>query len=58
VPVQLSDSWFASGSLAKIFDHELATNDAFYFVCRRDAEHEDHVQLLRNWVLQKFDDAA
>ena len=56
VPVQLSDAWFESGSLVPLFDQELMTNDAFYFVCRQDDAHDDNVILLRHWVLQQFGD--
>lgn len=54
VPVQLSDTWFESGSLAPLFSHELVTKDAFYFVCRPEDENRDEVRKLRDWVLQKF----
>jgi LysR family glycine cleavage system transcriptional activator len=58
VPVQLSDSWFDSGTLVRLFEHELVTSDAFYFVCRKEDAQNPSVQKLRAWVLQKFDEAA
>jgi LysR family glycine cleavage system transcriptional activator len=58
VPVQLSDSWFESGSLVPLFNHELTTPDAYYFVCRRSDEDNETVSKLRHWVLQNFGDAA
>lgn len=58
VPVQLSDSWFESGALVRLFDHELITRDAYYFVCREEDSNDVAVKKLRSWVLQKFDDAA
>lgn len=58
VPVQLSDSWLESGSLVQLFDHELSTPDAYYFVCRKDDEDNETVSKLRHWVLQNFGDAA
>jgi len=58
VPVQLSDSWFESGVLEKLHPHELCTNDAYYFVCRREDQENVAVGKFREWVLQKFDDAA
>lgn len=58
VPVQLSDSWFESGALVRLFDQELLTRDAYYFVCREEDSNDAAVRQLREWVLQKFDDAA
>lgn len=54
VPMQLSDSWFRSGNLVRLFDHELVTRDAYYFVCRREDAGRENVRLLRDWVLQEF----
>ena len=56
VPVHLSDSWFASRSLVALSDHELVTEDAYYFVYREDDEAADVIQRLRSWVLQIFGD--
>lgn len=58
VPAQLSDSWFESGALKRLFQHELVTQDAFYFACRPEDENKDTVVKFRAWVLQKFDEAA
>ncbi len=58
VPIQLSDSWFDSGSLVKLFPHELETKDAYYFVCRHEDKGNENVQRLRQWVLQNFGDRA
>ena len=58
VPMQLSDTWFESGSLVPLSKHELVTADAYYFVCRRADEDKEAVSKLRQWVLQKFGDAA
>ena len=55
VPVQLSDAWFESGSLVPLSDHELETRDAYYFACRPADAHNEMIQTLRRWVLQKFD---
>lgn len=56
VPSQLSDSWFDSGSLVRLFPSELTTEDAFYFVCRRTDENNENVALLRQWALSQFKD--
>lgn len=54
VPVQLSDSWFRSGSLVRLFPHELTTSDSFYFVYRNNVADNDNVRFLRHWVVQNF----
>lgn len=58
VPAQLSGRWFSSTSLVPLFDHELVTADRYYFVCNEALQHQESVQILRNWVLQKFRDLA
>lgn len=58
VPAQLSDSWFNSGALCRLYPQELETEDAFYFVCRVEEAENETIQLLREWVLQKFGDGA
>ena len=56
VPSQLSDSWFDSGALVRLFPSELITDDAFYFVCRRSDENSENVARLREWALSEFRD--
>ena len=56
VPVQLSDSWFESGSLVQLFPYELPTRDAYYLVCRHEDRQRPEVGQLRDWALQKFGD--
>lgn len=56
VPSQLSDSWFDSGALVRLFPSELETDDAFYFVCRRGDESNENVGLLREWAVSQFRD--
>lgn len=56
VPQQLSDAWFDTGALVKLFRNELRTQDAFYFVCRKEDEKNENVQLLREWALSQFCD--
>ena len=54
VPVHLSDSWFENGSLVPLSDHELITEDAYYFAYRKDDEALDVIGKLQDWVLQNF----
>ena len=56
VPVQLSDTWFRTGSLVRLFPDELTTRDAYYFVSRKDDADNENVRALRDWVLKKFGD--
>lgn len=58
VPLHLSDAWIRSGSLVRLFDQELTTDDAFYFVCRNEDADDQNVRLLRDWVFQEFDSLA
>lgn len=56
VPLQLSDSWFRSGGLVRLFPNDLTTSDAYHFVCRPEDADKEHVRALRRWVLQNFSD--
>jgi len=56
VPAALSDRWFESGSLVPIFDKELVSNDAYYLICRQDGENREDIRVLRDWVLQNFNE--
>lgn len=49
-----SESWFRDSSFVALFEHELETDDTYYFVTRDDRSDDPNVQLLRNWVLQNF----
>ncbi len=57
VPVALSERWLESGSLVPIFDDELDSEDGYYLICREDKAGNPDVKVLRDWVLQNFDDA-
>lgn len=56
VPTQLSDGWFDSGALVPIFETELQTDDAYYFVCRDTEKSDENIRLLRDWALSQFKD--
>lgn len=56
VPTQLSDGWFDSGALVPLFDTELQTDDAYYFVCRSTEKDNENVRMLREWALSQFKD--
>lgn len=54
VPARLCGTMFKSGTLVPLFEHELATTDAFYFACGEDDKENENVQMLRDWVVQAF----
>jgi LysR family glycine cleavage system transcriptional activator len=54
VPVPLSDAWFQSGSLVRLFDRELVVQDGYYFVYRDEDEDREDIRALRQWILQTF----
>jgi len=54
VPVPASNSLFASGKLVKLYDHEAATSERYYFVSSPEAAKTAPVKALRSWVLNTF----
>src|SRR5579883_348285 len=53
VPARLSADRFAGGSLVKLFDAELATNESYVLLHRpEDREREDLQELMR-WILRE-----
>lgn len=54
VPVPASNRLFASGKLVKLYDHEAATPERYYFVSSPEAAKTAPVKALRNWVLSTF----
>jgi len=54
VPRQLSESWFQTSSLVQLFDHDLTTRDAFYFVTQKEDCNNKDIRTFRKWVLQNF----
>ena len=54
VPTQLCGTMFGSGTLVPLFEYELETSDAFYFVCSDEDTRNENVQMLRDWVVRTF----
>ena len=54
MPAQLCSAWFESGSLVPLFEHELASDEAYYLTY--DLNHSDtkHLETFCKWVLQEF----
>ncbi|MDX1517846.1 MAG: LysR family transcriptional regulator [Woeseiaceae bacterium] len=49
-----SESWFRDSSFVALFEHELETDNTYYFVSRNDSAEDPNVQVLRSWVLRNF----
>ncbi len=58
VPMPLSQDYFDSGRLVRLFDHEAPTPERYYFVCSGDAAAKPQVRALRAWVLKTFSQLA
>ena len=54
VPLPLSESWFRSGGLMRLSEHELETPDRYLMVGRKEDEKRTEVKAFRRWVLQEF----
>jgi LysR family glycine cleavage system transcriptional activator len=58
VPSTLCEAWFRSGSLVRMFDAELATEDTYFLVSRRKDAGRPEVRALTEWALAQFRDPA
>lgn len=58
VPVPIGNLWFEEGSIVRLFKKDLVADVSYYLVCRADRTEDESVQLLRDWILQKFADSA
>ena len=56
VPLQLSDSRFASNSLVQLFPEALETSDAYYLVYRKEDKADPAILRFRDWALDRFYD--
>ncbi len=54
IPLPISQAWFDSGSLVRLFDEELYTRDHYYLVQHEDNLQKPEIQLLIDWVLAGF----
>lgn len=54
VPLPISQTWFNEGSLVKLFDHNLVTNDRYYLIQHENIEHSDELQKFALWVKNTF----
>jgi LysR family glycine cleavage system transcriptional activator len=56
VPVPLADLWFQQGSIVRLFDKELVADVSYYLVCKEGSAEDESVVLLRDWILQNFEE--
>jgi len=54
IPLPISQAWFDSGSLVRLFAEELHTRDHYYLVQHDSSEGRPEIQLLIDWVLARF----
>jgi LysR family glycine cleavage system transcriptional activator len=54
VPLPLSESWFRSGGLVRLSDHELETPDRYFMVGRTEDGQRAEVRAFRRWIAQEF----
>jgi DNA-binding transcriptional LysR family regulator len=54
IPLPISQAWFDNGSLVRLFEDELHTRDHYYLVQHEADDSRPEIQLLTNWVLEKF----
>ncbi len=54
VPLPLSESWFRSGKLVRLSEHELKTDDRYLMVGRKEDGQRTEVRAFRRWILQEF----
>ena len=58
VPAVLCQPWFDSGALVRLEALEVATDDAYYLVARREDLARPEVLALTSWTLQQFQEGA
>lgn len=58
IPLPISQSWFSSGSLVRLFEQELLSRDRYYLVRHDDDANRPEIQLLIDWVLKSFQPAV
>jgi len=54
IPLPISQSWFDSGTLVRLFDEELHTRDHYYLVQHEQHQQKPEIQLLIDWILAGF----
>jgi len=58
VPIPLADQWFRQGTITRLFDDELVMDVSYFLIWQQQAEANERVMKLRDWILERFADAA
>lgn len=56
IPLPMSDTWFKEGSLVKLFEEELVTNDRYYLIQHENMENKKELEIFAKWVKSTFAD--
>ncbi len=54
MPLKLCANWLETGLLVPLFDHELQSDEAYFFVHNESSGDDDSINRLRSWVLHNF----
>ncbi len=54
IPRYLVDRWLDTQALVPLFEHELQTNDAYYFSCHPSSKENKALSAFRDWVLKEL----
>lgn len=54
IPLPISNSWFTNGTLKRLFEQELVSQDRYYLVRHDNDASRKEIQLLIDWTLQSF----
>ncbi|MDZ7668040.1 MAG: LysR substrate-binding domain-containing protein [Gammaproteobacteria bacterium] len=54
IPMPLSQSWFQSGTLLRLFRQDLQSTDSYYVISRSDSDHPDAANVLWHWIVEEF----
>ena len=54
MPARMCSSWFDSGTLVPLFDHELELKEAYFLVGRASEASREETKVFREWLLRTF----
>ena len=58
VPVPVADQWFLQGTITRLFDADLIADVSYYLAWQERRPDRPDLALLRNWIIEKFAEAA
>ena len=54
VPVPLADQWFQQGTITRLFDEVLVSEQSYYLIWSEERAARESVSVLRDWILERF----